>query len=51
VLEHFRAVNRDLQQTIVMVSHESWHLEYFDRVIYLQDGLLDEERIRVEGEI
>jgi len=45
VLEHFRAVNRELQQTIVMVSHESWHLEYFDRVIYLQDGLLDTGRI------
>jgi len=49
VLEHFRAVNRELQQTIVMVSHESWHLEYFDRVIYLRDGLLDEERMQRES--
>ena len=49
VLEHFRAVNRELQQTIVMVSHESWHLEYFNRVIYLQDGLLDEERMQRES--
>jgi putative ABC transport system ATP-binding protein len=49
ILEHFRAVNRELQQTIVMVSHESWHLEYFDRVIYLQDGLLDKERMQRES--
>jgi len=49
ILEHFRAVNRELEQTIVMVSHESWHLEYFDRVIYLKDGLLDEERMQRES--
>jgi putative ABC transport system ATP-binding protein len=48
VLEHFRVVNRDLQQTIVMVSHEQWHLEYFDRVIYLRDGLLDGEQMERE---
>jgi len=45
VLEHFRAVNRELKQTIVMVSHESWHLEYFDRIIFIRDGLLDTGRI------
>ena len=49
VLEHFRAVNRELKQTIVMVSHESWHLDYFDRIIYIRDGLLDEERIQQES--
>ena len=49
VLEHFRAVNRELKQTIVMVSHESWHLEYFDRIIYIRDGLLDEERMQQES--
>jgi putative ABC transport system ATP-binding protein len=46
VLEHFRAVNRELKQTIVMVSHESWHLEYFDRIIFIQDGLLDEDHMQ-----
>ena len=45
VLEHFRAVNRELKQTIVMVSHESWHLEYFDRIIFIRDGLLDAGRM------
>ena len=38
ILELFRKLNRDLKQTIVMVSHEPWHTEYFDRVITLQDG-------------
>lgn len=38
ILELFRNLNRDLGQTIVMVSHEPWHTEYFDRVITLQDG-------------
>lgn len=51
VLEHFRAVNRELKQTIVMVSHESWHLEYFDRIIYIRDGLLDEGRMQQDSGI
>jgi len=38
VLDLFRQINHELQQTIVMVSHEEWHMEYFDRVIILRDG-------------
>jgi len=49
VLELFRAVNRELGQTIVMVSHEQWHTEYFDRIILIRDGLLDTERMGWEG--
>jgi putative ABC transport system ATP-binding protein len=49
VLELFRAVNRDLGQTVVMVSHEPWHMEYFDRIIFIRDGRLDEDRITREG--
>ena len=49
VLELFRSVNRDLGQTVVMVSHEPWHREYFDRIIFIRDGLLDDERIEREG--
>ena len=49
VLELFRAVNRELQQTIVMVSHEQWHMQYFDRIIFIRDGLLDVERMAREG--
>jgi len=49
VLELFRSVNRDLGQTIVMVSHEPWHMQYFDRIIFIRDGLLDAERMEREG--
>ncbi|NMB78545.1 MAG: ABC transporter ATP-binding protein [Methanomicrobiales archaeon] len=49
VLELFRSVNRDLGQTVVMVSHEPWHTEYFDRIIAIRDGLLDEKRMGREG--
>jgi len=44
VLELFRAVNREFGQTIVMVSHEQWHKQYFDRIIFMRDGLLDGEQ-------
>ncbi len=40
ILELFKKVNRELGQTIVMVTHEEWHVPYFDRVIHLKDGLL-----------
>lgn len=49
VLDLFRAVNRDLGQTVVMVSHEQWHMEYFDRIVFIRDGVLDDERIAREG--
>ncbi|PKG33016.1 ABC transporter ATP-binding protein [Methanoregula sp.] len=38
ILDLIRQLNRDLRQTVVMVSHENWHRKYFDRVIYLIDG-------------
>jgi putative ABC transport system ATP-binding protein len=38
VLNLFKEINREMQQTIVMVSHEEWHREYFDRIIRLRDG-------------
>ena len=40
VLELFRSFNKKNKQTIVMVTHEHWHLDYVDRVITLKDGLL-----------
>lgn len=46
VLGLFRALNRELGQTIVMVSHEPWHMEYFDRILFLRDGLLDETGVQ-----
>jgi putative ABC transport system ATP-binding protein len=38
VLDLFREINEDMKQTIVMVSHEDWHKEYFHRIIQLKDG-------------
>jgi putative ABC transport system ATP-binding protein len=38
ILELIRKLNKELNQTVVMVSHEEWHQKYFDRVIIMQDG-------------
>jgi len=38
VLDLFREINEDMKQTIVMVSHEDWHKDYFHRIIQLKDG-------------
>ncbi len=40
VLELFRKLNKDLGQTIVMVTHEPEDGKYVDRVIWLEDGLI-----------
>lgn len=41
ILELFRKFNKEEGQTIVMVTHEDWHMEYVDRIIRLKDGLLE----------
>jgi putative ABC transport system ATP-binding protein len=38
VLELFKEINEEMQQTIVMVSHEDWHKDYFHRIVRLRDG-------------
>ncbi|MFA6332589.1 MAG: ABC transporter ATP-binding protein [Methanoregula sp.] len=38
VLDLFHEINEEMQQTVVMVSHEDWHKEYFHRIIRLRDG-------------
>jgi putative ABC transport system ATP-binding protein len=40
ILDLFAGINREMNQTIVMVSHEDWHQEYFRRVLQLRDGKL-----------
>ncbi len=42
ILDLFARLNEELDQTIVMVSHEDWHKEYFCRVVTLRDGLIEE---------
>lgn len=38
VLDLFHEINEEMHQTIVMVSHEDWHKEYFHRIVRLRDG-------------
>jgi len=38
VLDLFHEINEEMNQTIVMVSHEDWHKDYFHRIIRLKDG-------------
>jgi putative ABC transport system ATP-binding protein len=40
VLELFRKLNREMGQTIVMVTHEPEDEKHVDRVIWLKDGLV-----------
>lgn len=42
VLDLFAEINRERGQTVLMVSHEEWHMPYFDRVIRLKDGKIVE---------
>jgi putative ABC transport system ATP-binding protein len=38
VLDLFHEINEEMQQTVVMVSHEDWHKKYFHRIVHLGDG-------------
>ncbi|MBU4017110.1 ATP-binding cassette domain-containing protein, partial [Patescibacteria group bacterium] len=41
VLELFRKLNKELGQTIVMVTHEPEDRKFVDRVILMKDGLIE----------
>lgn len=43
VLELLKSLNKNLGQTIVMVTHEPEDKKYVDRVIWLKDGLIEKE--------
>ena len=43
ILDLIRSLNQELAQTVVMVSHEDWHRQYFDRVLFLRDGRIVED--------
>jgi putative ABC transport system ATP-binding protein len=43
ILDLFKKLNGDLRQTIIMVSHEEWHKSYFDRIIYMKDGIIEQQ--------
>jgi len=41
ILELFQKLNKELKQTIVMVTHESEDKKYVDRVIWMKDGFIE----------
>jgi putative ABC transport system ATP-binding protein len=41
VLDLFCKLNKEMKQTIVMVTHEPDDKQYVDRVIWMKDGRLD----------
>ena len=45
VLGLFQKLNKDLGQTIVMVTHEPEDEKYVGRVIWLKDGLIEKEEM------
>jgi putative ABC transport system ATP-binding protein len=49
VLDLFREINEEMHQTIVMVSHEQWHQEYFHRIVRLGDGKIISDGINGHG--
>lgn len=46
VLEVFKTLNKKYGQTIVMVTHEPWHVDYVSRVIELKDGKIISDKKR-----
>ena len=43
ILQLLNRLNKEMNQTIVMVTHEQWHLKYVDRIIKLKDGNIIED--------
>ena len=46
VLNVFKELNEKYGQTIIMVTHEPWHVEYVNRVITLEDGIMISDEIK-----
>jgi len=46
VLEVLKELNERFGQTIVMVTHEPWHIKYVSRVIELKDGKIVRDKKR-----
>lgn len=43
ILKLFKELNKDIGQTIIMVTHEEEDQNYVDRVIWLKDGAIEKE--------
>ena len=42
VLKLFKKLNKEIGQTIIMVTHEPDDKKYVDRVIWLKDGVIED---------
>ncbi len=51
VLDVFKELNEKYGQTIIMVTHEPWHVEYVSRVITLEDGIVISDENRQNNKI
>lgn len=45
VLKLFQKLNKELNQTIIMVTHEPGDEKYVDRVLWLKDGLINDKNL------
>jgi len=50
LLENFRAMAKDFESTILMVTHDPFAASYCDRILFIRDGRLFTELARGEGE-
>ncbi|MDR3091140.1 MAG: ABC transporter ATP-binding protein [Clostridiales bacterium] len=48
LLESFRAMVKELQSTILMVTHDPFSASYADRILFIRDGRLFTELVRGE---
>ncbi len=44
VLQVFKQLNKNYNQTIVMVTHEDWHTKFVSRIIRLKDGKIIQDK-------
>ena len=50
LLENFRAMAKDFESTILMVTHDPFAASYCDRILFIRDGRLFTELARGEGQ-
>ena len=43
-METFQKLNKELKRTIILITHEQEIAEYANRIIFLKDGKLVEDR-------
>ena len=50
LLESLEMMNRELNSTILMVTHDAFSASYASRIIFIKDGKIFNEMVRSEGE-